>query len=330
MVKVRQVVSTAKVNILAKPSKLVELHAGEFSVDLKVQRQLQDARAEAMADDFQPHALGLLTASKRTDGHIYIVDGQHRMVAARKASYDGLMATRLFEGLTLKEEAALFLKLNSSRAVQAIDRFKVRITEGEPVAVKINEVLKRYDLHVDWANNSSLNVISAITALEKIYKGAGVRDEGEHADLLDKLVSTLVKAYGGNEGKMERMVFSRVMLEGLGIFIATYNKRIDFDRLIYVLSGTTPRAIITNTRTLKDAKVKGPSLGMNAAQVILNLYNNRNRAKLPEMHTIEPRNDSYHTDPLLVDPNQYVKKENDGQSTIEDAMKSEAKEKVSA
>lgn len=318
MVKVRVVTNTAKVNVLDKPSKLVELHCKEFSLDLKVQRQLQEPRAEAMAEDFQPHALGLITASKRADGHIYCLDGGHRIAAARKASYDGLMATRLFENLTLKEEAALFLTLNSSRAVQAIDRFKVRITEGEPIASGINNVLKQYNLHVDWANNSSLNVISAISTLEKIYKGAGVREEGTYPDLLDRLIKTIVQAYSQTDGKADRTTFSRIMLEGLGIFIATYNKRIDYERLVYVLKGTTPRQIVTNTRTLKDAKVKGPNLGMNAAQVILNLYNNRNRAKLPEMHAIEPRNDTYHTDPLYVDPNQYV-----GQSSIDEAMEKE-------
>lgn len=329
MVKVRVPVDNkTKVVTLDKPSKLVELHAKEFSLDLKVQRQLNEDRADKMAEDFQPHALGLITASKRADGHIYVLDGSHRTSAARKARYDGLIATRLFENLTLKEEAQLFLTLNSSRAVQAIDRFKVRVTEGEPIAVGINKVLSRYDLHVDWANNQSLNVISAIGALEKVYKGAGIREDGEYPDLIDKLADVLTKAYGNN-GRTDRSVYSRVMIEGLGIFIAIYNKRIDMDRLIFALQGATPRQIVTNTRVLKDAKLKGSQLGMNAAQVILNMYNNRNRNKLPDMNTIEPRNDSYHAD--RVDPNQYVKKDIEGQSTIDDAFKSdEAKESVSA
>lgn len=322
MVKVAVPIHTPKVVTLDKPSKLVELHAKEFSLDLKVQRQLNEDRADKMAEDFQPHALGIITASKRTDGHIYVLDGSHRCSAARKARYDGLIATRLFENLTLKEEAALFLTLNSSRAVQAIDRFKVRVTQGEPIAVGINNALSRYDLHVDWANNQTLNVISAIGALEKVYKGAGVREDGAYPDLIDKLADTLVKAYKtGNAGggKDDRAIYSRVMIEGLGIFIATYNKRIDYDRLVVALQGTTPRQITTNTRVLKDARIKGSQMGMNAAQVILNLYNNRNRSKLPEMNTIEPKNDSYHAD--RVDPNQYVKDEN--QSTIEEALEKE-------
>ena len=330
MAKVRVPVHTAKVVTLDKPSKLVELHAKEFSLDLKVQRQLNEDRADKMAEDFQPHALGLLTASKRADGHVYVLDGSHRVSAARKARYEGLIACRLFENLTLKEEAALFLTLNSSRAVQAIDRFKVRITQGEPIASGINTVLKRYDLHVDWANNQSLGVISAIGALEKVYKGAGIRDEGEYPDLVDKLCSVLTKAYM-KDASADRAVFSATVIQGLGTFIAIYNKRIDMDRLVTCLQTSTPRQIITNTRVLKDAKLKGSQMAMNAAQVILNMYNNRNRNKLPEMNTIEPRNDSYHKDPMAVDPNQYVK--DDGQSTIEDAMKSEeseAKETVNA
>ena len=309
------VVNTAKVVKLEKPSRLVELHAKEFSIDLKVQRILNEARADAMSEDFQPHALGLVTASKRTDGHVYILDGAHRISAARKADYDGLIATRLFENLTLQEEASLFLTLNSSRAVQAIDRFKVRITEGEPVAVGINNVLKTYGLHVDWANNDSLGVISAIGALETVYTGANVREKGQYPELVDKVARTLQKAYGE---KADRATYSKVMIEGLGIFIATFGSRIDYDRLVYVLQGTTPRQIVVQTRALKDAKVHRGTLGMNSAVVMHRLYNNRWKAKLPDFHAVEPKNAAYHADRLEVDPNQYV---------IEDAME---KEKVDA
>jgi len=294
------VLPSTKISILNKPNSLVELHAKEFSLDLKVQRVLNESRAQEMAEDFQPHALGLLTASKRADGHTYCLDGGHRISAARLADYNGLMATRLFTGLTLKEEAQLFLTLNKGRAVQAIDRFKVRVTMEDPAAVSINKVLRAYGLHVDWANNSSLGVISAIGTLEKVYAGCGIRDEGQYPDLLDKVVRTLHRAYGENA---DRATYSRVVLEGLGVLIATFGNRIDYERLVYVLQGTVPRQIIAQTRTLRDAKVKGGSLGMNAAEVIHRLYNSRYKAKLPDFHEVDGRNS---VDPLWVDPAQYV------------------------
>lgn len=309
MAKKTVVVNTTKVVELEKPSKLVELHAKEFSIDLKVQRILNEARAEAMADNFQPHALGIITASKREDGHIYCLDGGHRISAARKASYDGLIATRLFENLTIKEEAQLFLTLNNSRAVQAIDRFKVRITQNEPVAVAINNVLKTYDLHVEWANNESLGVISAIVALEKIYAGAGVWTKGEYPDLVDKVIRTLFRAYGD---KADRATYSKVMLEGLGIFIASFGARIDYDRLLYVLQGTVPRQIAAQARTLRDARGKKYSgLGEATAEVIHQMYNHRYKMKLPEFGAVEvlnslPNGPAFDMDPLYVDAAQYV------------------------
>lgn len=300
-------VSRTKPNIakLDKPSKLVELHAGEFSVDLKVQREVNEVRAREMAANFQPQSLGLITASKRADGHIYALDGAHRISAARLAKYDGLLATRLFENLTLQEEAGLFLSLNSTRAVQAIDRFKVRITMGDPSAVAINKVLKHYGLAVDWASNETRNIVSAVGTLEKVYKGAGVRPEGEYPDLVDKVLSSIRRAYGDNT---ERTTFNRPMLEGLGILWATFGNRIDRERLTHVLQETVPRQITALSRTLRDAK--GGTLGEAAAETLHRLYNHRHRAKLPEFSDIDARDlyflDQTEMDPLYVDPAQFV------------------------
>jgi hypothetical protein len=290
--------------IINKQNSLVELHAKEFSIDLKVQREVNEARAQQIADDLQPYALGLITASKREDGHIYCLDGGHRLSACRLASYDGLLATRLFTGLTIAEEASLFLLLNKGRAVQAIDRFKVRITMEDPAAVSINKVLRAYGLHVDWANNQSLGVISAINTLEKVYSGCGIREEGQYPDLVDKVIRTLHRAYGPDA---DRATYSRAMLEGLGVVIATFGTRIDYDRLVYVLQGKVPRQIIAETRTLRDAKVKGGSLGANAAEVIHRLYNARGwKDKLPNFHEVDGRNTAPENDPIYVDPAQYA------------------------
>lgn len=291
------------IHTINKPSKLVELHAKEFSVDLRVQRQLNEKRAQEMADDLQPEALGLLIASKRSDGHTYVLDGRHRVSACRMANYDGMLATRLFTDLTLQEEAMLFRTHNTSRAVQPIDRFKVRITEEEPMAVSINKVLRAYGLHVEWANNDTLGIISAIGALEKVYRGCGVRADGGYPDLLDKVIRTLHRAYGE---KNDRATYSRAMLEGLGIFIATFGSRINYERLVYALQGVVPRQVAAQARTLRDAK--GGTMGVCAAEAMHRLYNHRFKSKLPDFHEVQPK-DNYvpENDPLYVDPAQFVR-----------------------
>lgn len=293
-----------KIAKLDKPSKLEELDCMQFSIDPRVQRQLNEVRVQNISEDFKPHALGLITASRRVDGHIYVLDGAHRVSAARKAGFDGLMATRVFTGLTLAEEAGMFLTTNTTRAVQPIDRFKVRVTMGDPAAVSINHVLRHYGLQVNWAGNGAINAVSAVGTLEKVYYGAGVRPQGEYSDLVDRVIGTIHKAYGPNG---ERINYSRTMLEGLGIFWATFSKRIDPDRLTQILQDTVPRQIAAQARTLRDAK--GGTIGENAAEVIHRLYNHRFRGgKLPEFHEVDVSATYFvpESDPLYVDPNQFV------------------------
>lgn len=290
---------------LDKPSRLEELDCTQFSIDPRVQRQLNEQRVEIMSQDFKPHALGLITASRRIDGHLYVLDGAHRVSAARKAKYSGLLAARVFEGLTLEEEAGMFLTTNSTRAVQPIDKFKVRVTMGDPAAVSINNVLKHYGLQVNWAGNGAINAVSAVGTLEKVYYGAGVRPHGQYPDLVDRVIGSIHRAYGPDG---ERINYSRTMLEGLGILWATFGKRIDPERLTQVLQDTVPRQINAQARTLRDAK--GGTIGENGAEVLHRLYNHRYRGgKLPEFHEVDVSATYFvpESDPMWVDPNQFVK-----------------------
>jgi len=291
---------------LDKPSHIEELHAGDFFVDHNVQRMLNEPRVAEMAADFRPDSMGLITASLRENGRIAILDGQHRIAAARMARYDGPIVSRVFENLTVKEEAGLFLTLNKSRPVSTIERFKVRVTLGDPIATNINKILKAYGLNVNFANTKSTNTVGAVVTLEKVYHGAGVRDHGHHADLVDRVIGSLIAAYSGDT---RPVVFSRPMVEGMGIFHATYGKRIDRARLTDMMSSVPPRQVASRARTRRDAL--GGSIGENAAEIILDIYNHRRKDKLPPYKDVDPYvNYSDPTkDELYIDPAQYIKRE---------------------
>jgi hypothetical protein len=157
---------------------------------------------------------------------------------------------------------------------------------------------------VNFASSGTPNTISSIVTLEKVYHGAGVREGGHHAELVDRVIDSLIKAYGGDT---RPVVFSRALVEGLGIFHATFGKKVDKDRLIDTMSAVPPRQVASRARTRRDAL--GGSLGENAAEVILDIYNARRKDKLPAFgktdpvinNAIDPTKDE-----LYVDPNQYV------------------------
>ena len=290
-----------QISKLDKPNFVTEFYVGEFMTDHQVQRQLNEKRVAELASDFRPDSMGLVTVSKRLDNRMYLLDGQHRIAAGRLANYEGKVATRVFENLTLEEEAGLFLTLNHTRQVSPIERFKVRVTLGDRMAVNINNILKAYGLHVDYAAAKQGNTVSAIVTLEQVYRGAGVWDDGEYSDLVDKVIRTVSRAYGD----VKENVFSRAMLEGMGIFHASFGKRIDNDRLVEVLANVPPRQITSRARTRRDAM--GGSIGENAAEVIHSLYNSRRRDKLPDFAAVEPRNNvTPKLDPDYVDPAQYA------------------------
>lgn len=286
-----------------KPSKLMELNVDAFTSDPAVQRQLNQKRVDEIAADFRPDAMGLITASKRDNGRLYTLDGQHRVAGARQARYSGLIAARIFENLTIEEEAGLFLTLNHTRAVSSIERFKVRVTLGDRTAININNILAAYNLHVGFSASNEKNSVSAIQTLEKVYRGAGVWDDGEYSDLVDKVISTIYRAYGeGNKNS----VYSRAMVEGLGIFHAHFGKRIEKDRLVEVLAGIPARNFTSRARMRRDTM--GGAIGENAAEVLHSLYNHRLKTgKLPDFHKVEPRNNvTGKLDPMYVDPSQYA------------------------
>ena len=300
---------------LNKPSTLIELPKEEFSIDPRVQRHLNEPRVQQMAADFRPDSMGLVTASLRADGQTYILDGAHRVAAARRAHYTGMIATRLFTDLTLTEEAGLFLSLNNTKQVQAIDKFKVRVTLGDRIAVNINTVLKAYGLHVDWSASTVPSAISAIVTLEKIYRGAGVRPDGEYSDLVDKVISTATAAYGNDPSERGGGVkYPRPVLEGLGIFWAHFGSRIDRDRLAETLGAVPPAQLVSRARVRREAT--GGTLGDNTAELIHLTYNHRRKDKLPDWGKVDPRNNFVPDpaqDPLFVDPSQYVREHNEQQ-----------------
>jgi hypothetical protein len=267
-----------------------------------------------MAADFRPDSMGLVTASLRADGQTYLLDGSHRIAAARRAQYTGLIATRLFTDLTLTEEAGLFLSLNNTKQVQAIDKFKVRVTLGDRVAVNINTVLKAHGLHVDWSASTVPSAISAIVTLEKVYRGAGVRPDGEYSDLVDKVISTATGAYPDTGEKGVK--YPRPVLEGLGIFWAHFGSRIDKQRLVEVLGAQPAAQLVSRARVRREAT--GGTLGENTAELIHIAYNHRRKDKLPEWSKVDPRNNYVpdpSQDPLFVDPAQYVREHNAEQET---------------
>jgi len=125
-------------------------------------------RVQKMADDFQPHLLQVLTVSSRSDGKNLVVDGAHRLTTCKKVGFNSPLRCEVFTGLSIAEEASLFLGRNNAKMPSSISKYHARVLMGDPVAVDIERILTEAGWKVDPADE--VGNVAAIDSVELVYK----------------------------------------------------------------------------------------------------------------------------------------------------------------
>jgi len=251
---------------------MVERKVGDgLIVDDQVQRTLKQKRVDAIAKEFNPAALGVLTTSWRSAKRIHIVDGQHRYAAAVQVSYTGVIRTMEYRGLTLAEEAALFRMLNDAEKVARVDAFTVACVEQVPSAVHLAEIMAANGWSV--SAYSGQGRLTAIAALERVYA------------LSPKAAASTLGVLTGAFGHQPSAV-QGALLEGVGKVLARYEEdidhRVDTVDLARRLSDWPggPDSLVGHARGQRASSTG--SLATQVARVVVNRYNERRRStKLP-------------------------------------------------
>ncbi|MGH8882898.1 MAG: DUF6551 family protein, partial [Stackebrandtia sp.] len=136
-----------------------------IAIDPVVQRHLDKSWVRKTIEDegYRPEAVGVPVVSLRPDGTQHMIDGQHRRALALEAGR-GMdeVDCQVHEGLSREMEAAMFRRLNHRRSVGILDKFLIRIVEGDPVAVTINEVVHEHGW--TFATGKSDGRIAAVSA----------------------------------------------------------------------------------------------------------------------------------------------------------------------
>jgi hypothetical protein len=255
-------------------STYAEIAVSDLDTDSRIQRPLDPNKVGTMVKNFNPDAVGTITVSRRKDRSNIIVDGQHRVEVVRRVTGAmGSVYCRVFTGLTLLQEAMMFLALNNTTKPRYVDKYKVRVTAGDEVAIAINEIVKPYGFAVTGTvGNGNIN---AVAALERVYK---LSQEIEADPNLVQLTVLVINSAWGQD----RHGVQGPIMEGIGRFLGEYGSSIELDRLIDVLKNWRggPEGLTVQMRTWKSAKkVRAP---MAVADIITDAYNVGLRArKLP-------------------------------------------------
>jgi hypothetical protein len=150
-------------------------------------------------------------------GKWYIVDGQHRIAALKIMGYgDQQVECEAYEGLSEKQEGALFLVRAQHRRPQALDQFRIAVFTGFQPESTIDAAVRSIGLRI----GSGKDMISAVSAVRQVYDNGGLT-------VLTAALSIINEAFGGI-----KPAFCREIVVGMGLVVHRYGEDLNRQRLI--------------------------------------------------------------------------------------------------
>ena len=152
-------------------SMIKDVPLAKMAVCEKAQRELRPARVDYLAAEFDPEMFGYPVVNLR-DGHYYVIDGQHRINAAKIWLGDSWekqsVSCRVYSGMNEQEEAEMFDRLNNNLTVGAFDKFRVRVTAGRQTECAVKKIVEKCGFTI--SKEKSDNSVAAVTTLVRIYE----------------------------------------------------------------------------------------------------------------------------------------------------------------
>jgi len=252
------------------------LELGELEVSIHAQRRFIQASGDKLALKFDLDKMGNPVISER-DGRFFIIDGQTRVYAAKKFGFADTdkVQCAVYEGLTEKQEADLFLALNDSKAVGAFDKFRVGVNAGREEESNINRVVGAQRLHV--ARSRRPDGIASVASLRTAYNRTGAAGLGTTLRIL--------RDGFGDAG------FDGPLIDGINLCIHRYNGRVDEERMVDRLSRTNGGAAGLMGVARKTHLDVGASLAQCVAAAATTAYNRgrSGKARLPSWWKTEEK-----------------------------------------
>lgn len=241
---------------VSRDARLKWIPISDMRVSQLAQRDLNQARVDRIAAEFDPEQIGTPTVNLR-GGHWYIIDGQHRIAGLQQMGWgDQQVQCWTYEGLTEDQEADIFLRLNDTLPVRSFAKFKVAVTAGRTEQVEIDRMVRTQGLVI--SEDSIPGAVRAVATLERVYRRSDSKTLG-------RTLRIIRDAYG--DPGLEAAV-----IDGIGQLCARYNGELDDATAITKLSnahggvnGLMQLAEVTRRQT---GNAKGQCVAAAAVEII--------------------------------------------------------------
>lgn len=253
---------TTPTELDAIPSQEEWLIAEDIQIDHTYQRPASDRWVKKIADNFDPFLLDSLIVNRRADGSLYVMDGQHRLLALRRIGYgDQKVPCRVFVGLPPEKEAELFDTQTLTLRLKPGEKFKAKLRQREPAAVTIDGIVRGCGFALNLVDGELTGGrICAISALERVYRNY-------HAGGLNEVLTIIADGFGTDVGPRD------MVIGGVAKFHVRYRAEYDRKRLIAVLRETTLNSL--GAKGTDFARTLGIQTQDGVGRAILSIYNYR-------------------------------------------------------
>jgi hypothetical protein len=163
--------------LLDDPGEFRQLHKSLLNVDHEYQRtKIHNSRVLAIASAWSWAALGVLVVAVRPDGTFWVLDGQHRKLAADKRADVQHLPCMVFRSESKVKEAFAFLLSTTHRGpVRAIDKFNALVMSQNPVAVAVKELVESSGYRVHPSGPKTVECVGTLMSAVKLNPDAAGR-----------------------------------------------------------------------------------------------------------------------------------------------------------
>jgi hypothetical protein len=255
------------------------------------QREQRPGRIRQMAENFNPDYFGILTLSKRGEDmelgpngetHACIDGGQRLGIYQYLGWLDDLIPANVYYGLTVAEEARMFVAMNRDRiAVLPMSIFMGKVTGSVQESVDLYNAITEAGAHIAVNMASEKCAFRAIVEAERVQKVAGT--EVVHMAML-----ACVKAFGDDDGGISGKIFAAV-----AYLLMHFGRIINMTRLIDKLCGMNQDELLHQGKMLKAVGGKGQNVVHIATAISMEYNRNLRTNRLPDVPRSGWRKGSY-------------------------------------
>ena len=222
-------------------------------IDEKYQRKLDLKRIDRLKRAYNRGACKAISLSRRSDGTLWVYDGQHTLALAIAAGETEVAAV-IVDG-DQQKEARWFLLMNGSGVTKATvrDRHRASVAMGDEVASGVDDLLDRYSVSIA-KGGARAGATSAIGSINGWF-----RDSPERLERVFSVISSIWPTEDG--------AWTQVVMRGMWD-VAADPEQLDQVRMGLQKHKVTPRRVLDTAAGMQAATgVPGGGSGYSAMAI---------------------------------------------------------------